>query len=201
MTVSTPTRERILDAAMELFSQLGYSGTSVAQIEAAAGLTPGSGGLYHHFRTKEEVLAAGIDRHLARLRALRDIRNLLTGLGDLRSELTITARYALAELDRERELLQILATEARARPQLIQPAADQLFGTSSTEFASWLADRAGQRLPPDRARALAAIGLSALISSRILSLLGLTSISIDDDALVAAWTDMMIATITQTRLQ
>jgi AcrR family transcriptional regulator len=81
MTVSTPTKERIVDAAMQLFSQHGYRGTSVAQIEAAAGLTPGSGGLYHHFRAKEEVLTAGIERHLARLRALRDIRHLLADLG------------------------------------------------------------------------------------------------------------------------
>ena len=62
---------------MRLFSQHGYSGTSIAKIEAAAGLTPGAGGIYHHFPSKEAVLAAGIERQLARLGALREIRDVL----------------------------------------------------------------------------------------------------------------------------
>jgi len=43
---------------MRLFSEQGFRGASVAQIEAAAGLTPGAGGLYHHFGSKEDVLAS-----------------------------------------------------------------------------------------------------------------------------------------------
>ena len=35
-----PTRDRILDAAVELFGRQGYHGTSVGEIEEAAGLTP-----------------------------------------------------------------------------------------------------------------------------------------------------------------
>src|SRR5271167_4692722 len=107
--MSTTTRERIIDEAMHLFSQHGYAATSVAKIESAAGLTPGAGGVYHHFDSKEAVLAAGIERQLARLTALRDIRRVLGELGDLRAELTLTARYILAELDSESELLRILA--------------------------------------------------------------------------------------------
>ncbi|HEY2767492.1 MAG TPA: TetR family transcriptional regulator, partial [Solirubrobacteraceae bacterium] len=72
--MSSTTRDRIVDEAMSLFSQHGYAATSVAKIEAAAGLTPGAGGLYHHFASKEAVLAAGIERQLARLDALREIR-------------------------------------------------------------------------------------------------------------------------------
>jgi AcrR family transcriptional regulator len=67
------TRERILDVAMELFGQQGFKATSVVQIEQAAGLASGSGGIYNHFRTKQALLEAGIERHLGRLDALRDI--------------------------------------------------------------------------------------------------------------------------------
>jgi AcrR family transcriptional regulator len=35
---SQPTRERILDAAMSLFGERGYRGTTVGAIEQAAGL-------------------------------------------------------------------------------------------------------------------------------------------------------------------
>lgn len=38
------TRERILTEAMRLFGEKGYEATTIAEIEAAAGLTPGSGG-------------------------------------------------------------------------------------------------------------------------------------------------------------
>ena len=77
MSNTATTRERIVEEAMRLFSEHGYAGTSIAKIEAAAGLTPGAGGLYHHFKSKEAVLAAGIERHLARLQALREIRRVL----------------------------------------------------------------------------------------------------------------------------
>ena len=48
MSNTAPTRERIVDEGMRLFSQHGYAATSIAKIEAASGLTPGAGGLYHH---------------------------------------------------------------------------------------------------------------------------------------------------------
>jgi hypothetical protein len=62
------------------------------------------------------VLAAGIEQHLARLDALRDIRRVLTNLGDVRAELTVTARYFLAELDSQVELFRLLISEVRAKP-------------------------------------------------------------------------------------
>src|SRR6185312_7763283 len=63
------TRERIIDEALRLFAERGYSATSVAEIEAASGLSPGAGGLYRHFRSKYEVLAAAINEHAARTRS------------------------------------------------------------------------------------------------------------------------------------
>jgi AcrR family transcriptional regulator len=105
-----------------------------AKIEAAAGLTPGAGGVYHHFASKEAVLAAGIERQLSRLGALREIRQVLGSLGDLKAELTLTARYVLAELDSETELLRILASDARNRPQLLTTTAEQLVSSTFTGF-------------------------------------------------------------------
>ena len=147
--MSSTTRERIVDEAMRLFSQHGYAATSIAKIEAAAGLTPGAGGIYHHFASKEAVLAAGIERQLARLGALREIRHVLGSLGDLKAELTLTARYILAELDSESELLRILASEARNRPQLLTTAVDQLVSSTFEGFATWIGERA-ERADPRR---------------------------------------------------
>jgi AcrR family transcriptional regulator len=193
--MSSSTRERIVDEAMLLFSQRGYAATSIAKIEAAAGLTPGAGGIYHHFASKEAVLAAGIERQLARLGALREIRNVLGSLGDLKAELTLTARYVLAELDRESELLRILASDVRHRPQLLSTAVDELVSSTFTGFASWIVESAERALPAEHANAIAAVGLGSLLSSRLLSdVLGVPAL-VEDEALVATWVQMMLAAL------
>jgi AcrR family transcriptional regulator len=193
--MSSTTRERIVDEAMLLFSQHGYAATSVAKIEAAAGLTPGAGGIYHHFASKEAVLAAGIERQLARLGALREIRNVLGSLGDVRAELTLTARYVLAELDRESELLRILASDARSRPQLLTSAVDQLVSSTFTGFAAWIGERAERALEPEEASAIAALGLGSLLSSRLLrDVLGVPAL-VEDEQLVDTWVAMMSAAL------
>ena len=194
--MSSSTRERIVDQAMRLFSENGYSGTSIAKIEAAAGLTPGAGGIYHHFKSKEALLAAGIERQLTRLDALREIRNVLGPLGDVKAELTLTARYILAELDSESELLRILASEARNRPQLLATAAEQLVSSTFTGFAAWIRERSEAPLTDEQATAIAAVGLGSLLSSRLLpDVLGIPA-QIDDETLVHTWVQMMTTTLT-----
>jgi AcrR family transcriptional regulator len=186
------TRERIVDEAMRLFSEHGYTATSIAKIEAAAGLTPGAGGIYHHFASKEAVLAAGIERQLARLGALRDIRQVLGSLGDLKAELTLTARYILAELDSESELLRILASEARHQPQLLKTAVDQLVSSTFEGFAAWIAERAARPIADEEAAAIAALGLGSLLSSRLLrDVLGIPA-QVDDETLVDTWVGLMV---------
>jgi AcrR family transcriptional regulator len=44
----------VLDAAVELFAQHGYDGTSVAAVITRAGVA--KGGFYHHFASKESLL-------------------------------------------------------------------------------------------------------------------------------------------------
>ncbi|MCV7224206.1 TetR/AcrR family transcriptional regulator [Mycolicibacterium elephantis] len=49
-------RDEVLDAAAELFTTLGVAATSTRQIAEAVGIRQAS--LYHHFRTKDDILAA-----------------------------------------------------------------------------------------------------------------------------------------------
>ncbi|MBR6497363.1 MAG: helix-turn-helix transcriptional regulator, partial [Methanomicrobium sp.] len=53
------TKDRILDAALTLFSENGYDGTSVEQIADFVGIRAPS--LYKHYAGKEEILNALID--------------------------------------------------------------------------------------------------------------------------------------------
>lgn len=193
--MSNTTRERIIDEGMALFSRHGYAATSVAKIEAAAGLTAGAGGLYHHFKSKEAVLAAGIERQLSRLEALREIRRVLTPVGDLKAELTLIARYILTELDTESELLRILATESRNRPQLLETAVDQLVNSTFQGFASWIEERTGPRSDGVAPAAIATLGLGSLLSSRLLRNVFDVPAVVEDDELVDGWVQMMLGSL------
>jgi AcrR family transcriptional regulator len=53
------TREMIFDAAAKLFASRGYGQTSVDAVIAEAGLSKGA--FYHHFESKEGLLAALLD--------------------------------------------------------------------------------------------------------------------------------------------
>lgn len=197
MSSTTPTRERIVDEAMRLFSEHGYAATSIAKIEAAAGLTPGAGGLYHHFESKEAVLAAGIERQLSRLGALREIRDVLGSLGDLKAELTLTARYVLAELDIESELLRILASDARNRPKLLTAAVEELISSTFTGFATWIGERAERPIPDEEATAIAVFGLGSLFSTRLLRDVLDIPAQVDDKTLVDTWVQMMATALAE----
>jgi len=58
-------RNEILDAADELFGQKGFDGTSTNDILEKVGIARGT--LYHHFKSKEDIMDALIDRYNVRL--------------------------------------------------------------------------------------------------------------------------------------
>lgn len=60
MSTQLSTRERIVESAMELFALQGYGNTGLAEVARAAGAQPGS--IYHFFPTKEDLLAAVLER-------------------------------------------------------------------------------------------------------------------------------------------
>lgn len=64
------TRDRIVTAADRLFYEQGFESTSFADIAAAVKLSRGN--FYYHFRTKDEILDAVIDRRMEETRAMLD---------------------------------------------------------------------------------------------------------------------------------
>jgi len=57
------TRDRIIEAADDLFYRQGYEHTSFSDIADAVRISRGN--FYYHFKTKDEILAAVIDLRLA----------------------------------------------------------------------------------------------------------------------------------------
>ena len=64
----TTTRARIVEAADRLIYRQGYEQTSFADIAAAVGISRGN--FYHHFKAKDDILAAVIDLRLANSREM-----------------------------------------------------------------------------------------------------------------------------------
>jgi AcrR family transcriptional regulator len=191
MTAPASTRERLVTEAMRLFSSKGYQATSVSQIEAAAGLAAGSGALYHHFKSKEAVLDAGIDRQLDRRRAMRDIRALFAGLGDLHAELTVLGRYLLTVIDEEIELLQIAARTPAGQSSRLDTAYAALVDGLNSELADWITAWAPNVAAQQRT-VLAALGINSLLGVRFAtSLFAKTDANPSDEEYLNEWTAVL----------
>ena len=61
--MANDTKERILAAALEMFSQNGYAGTNIRVLSASLGLV--KSGVYKHFESKEAIWNALLDEMIA----------------------------------------------------------------------------------------------------------------------------------------
>src|SRR5579864_5191313 len=102
-----PTKQRLLDAGVRLFSEKGFRETTVGDIEVAVGLQPRRGALYRHFPSKEALLQAALEQHLESI-ADSELALEQPSSGDRRAEAMTMGRWLLAELDRERPIVRIL---------------------------------------------------------------------------------------------
>jgi AcrR family transcriptional regulator len=92
---SASTRRALIDMGEELFTEHGYSATSLDTIVAGAQVTKGA--LYHHFSGKQALFEAAFER--VESQAARDITDALAGHDDPWDK-------ALAGLDRFLEVVQ-----------------------------------------------------------------------------------------------
>lgn len=62
------TRQRLIDAAIALFIRHSFAGTSLQMIADELGITKAA--IYHHFRTREQLLTAVLEPIIDRLREI-----------------------------------------------------------------------------------------------------------------------------------
>ncbi|OUC85961.1 TetR/AcrR family transcriptional regulator [Streptosporangium minutum] len=135
------TRERIIDEALRLFAERGYSATSVAEIEAASGLSPGAGGLYRHFKSKYEVLAAAMNEHAARTRT--QIAEALTEMSavdpsvDIEERLAHLCKAGLAKVREESELTRVFFRDLSQFPELVAIVREGLLQPMFDAITTW----------------------------------------------------------------
>ena len=149
-------RDDALDAALALFAQQGYAATTTAQVEQAMGLRPGSGGLFRHVSSKQELLEASVERAMSRRHQPPS--------GPFDSPGQALAVSVLSLVDADLDLWRLLIRDGNALPldtdalyaELVQPAFDQA--------VEWIGANVGDS-PGVRSRVI--VGISALLYLRI----------------------------------
>lgn len=121
------TRARLLEAAMELFARQGYASTSIADIQQACGLSPGSGALYKHFPSKKALLQEATRRQVEQMGAMRDDYN-RTRPTDTRGALRQGAEQIWASIDSNSQLLRVMFRE----PEAIEDMIDELWAAAAS---------------------------------------------------------------------
>lgn len=104
MTTASETRERLLDAAEELFADRGFGPTSVRQITQRAGANVAA--VHYHYGGKEPLLRAVLDRRMrpVNLERIRRLERLSAGDRWPGVEAILTAYLEpMLRLDAERE--------------------------------------------------------------------------------------------------
>ena len=188
----SPAADRILREAMRLFAERGYERTSIADIQAAAGLAPGSGALYKHFRSKEAVLAAGMEDFVAGAERARELIRSVPGPAD--QALDVLGHAAMRMLTDDRDVLRIVWRELEQFPALRDEVREQRMQGTYAAIAGWLRERADRgELRVEDPEATAAVLLGALTSFKLFqALFGEPPSGLDDERFVRAWLQVML---------
>ena len=117
---SRTTRRRLLDAAVECLSELGWSGSTIAVVAQRAGVSRGAA--QHHFPTREEMYTAAI-RHVAETR-IAELRDAVRRLpkGETRTEALVDLLVDLYAGPSFRAALQLwvqASTDERLRERVV----------------------------------------------------------------------------------
>lgn len=190
-----PTRERILDVAWDLFLRHGYAGTTVTQIESGADLSPGSGSFYRHFRSKEDVLQAVVDREVERIDAARVLGPEPDDTaGDVRTALTLELEQRLDNLRRIQPLMTLVGREREhlgaSSAHLGQLLVANNLEVRSQRLVAWMESGA---IPRRDADALAAVVMHALTGYHLArAYFGRTPGDLGADDIIAMLVDLVV---------
>ena len=131
------SRARILDAATEIAAERGYEGTSIGAVSAKCGLPASS--IYWHFKDKDDLIAAVIERSFANWLKVWQLPEDLLARDRLMEVAAGTAKAVLDSPDFLRLGLMLALerrpVEPRARAMYIQ-VRDQAFEALKTSMSA-----------------------------------------------------------------
>lgn len=138
---SAATQKQVLEAAIQCFVDLGYSGTTTTKIAERAGLSRGA--MLHHFPSKRAVVAATIDYlHAKRLKAFRKaIENIPLSKDRLRAGLIAYWKHVTHPMFVAFHELKVTARTDPELSEILEPAQDafkqEWYRTGRDVFPEW----------------------------------------------------------------
>jgi len=113
--ISLPTREKILETSLKLFSTKGFLGATTKEIAREAGVAEIT--LFRHFPSKENLFEEVLNTYSF----LPVLKGLLPEIAAMQYEkaLTVIAKKFLDTLDSRKEMIQIMHSEAKRYPEKI----------------------------------------------------------------------------------
>ncbi|UUT34728.1 TetR/AcrR family transcriptional regulator [Microbacterium elymi] len=192
------TRDTVVRAAMELFGRQGFRTTTIAQIEAAAGLSPGAGGLYRHFPSKRALLEEGLRRQAEQGRSLAAFLEDPDGLAalGLHDRLQAVARAGLRRLETERDVNRLLVRDLAAFPDLLAQVRERELAAVVGMVAAWLQAQPETPVGDPDWEALASVVVSAISHYWVLRDVydGVHPHGVDEERFVRALADLAART-------
>jgi len=182
--------------ALALFAAKGYAATSVADIQQAAGLAPGSGALYKHFSSKRALLEAAITSRIEKIVTAREEYDSGEPQGMVAS-VRMAGRLIWSNLTQSEELLRVMLREPDELGDLDEKTWQIITDNAYQRFADELTrlNTSGRtRIPdPEAAAAVAIAALSYFATLRALTTR--TPGNVDDDRYFEAWVDQTTAVL------
>lgn len=129
---SDVTRQAIMDAAVELFAEVGYGNAALSQVIVRSGVTKGA--FYYHFATKEALAKAVIEQAYACLKDVLPEISSQGGRNGAALERLIRSSFAIADLTQRDKKIRIGIQMSHALEQ-INGDASATFGNTRELFA------------------------------------------------------------------
>jgi AcrR family transcriptional regulator len=181
-------RDRLLAEALKLFADRGYAATSVADIQRASGLAPGSGALYKHFGSKRELLEAAVAYRIDSIVAAREQFD--AGVpGSVEQSVRTAGELIWNNLRQSEDLLKVMLREPDALGDLDEKTWQVITDNAYQRFADELvaSNRAGRTSIPDPEATAAVIIGSLSYAATLQALTGRSPGNVDDDRYFEAW--------------
>jgi AcrR family transcriptional regulator len=191
-------RARLLAEALKLFADRGYTATSVADIQRAAGLAPGSGALYKHFSSKRALLEAAVSHRIESIVAAREEYDAESPAG-VENAVRRAGQLIRTNLAQSEDVLRVMLREPDELSDLNEQTWKVITDNAYQRFTDGLitSNRAGITNVADP-EATAAVAISSLTYAATLrTLTGHTPGDVDDDRFFEAWVHQTVSALKQ----
>ena len=198
MEADESTRQRLLEAGMHQFATQGYRATSVGSIEAAVGLQPRRGALYKHFPSKDALLTAAvrelIDRTASGSTRITEVdAPAASDEASMESVILRLGHWFLDQMDQMKDLTQLIEHDGQRIPEITGEVKRDIVDLSYRTAASVVTAAAPHIADPE---ATAVLILGTLVAIRRTDwTFGSPPLDIDDDRILAAWTQHTLSLI------